>query len=99
MPNVLKLLKDIQPSTQYWMAKVMIGGRSPNKILFAKNTRKIFQTDFHPAYNGNGMIEFNEPSIFPANQEHAEAFFSHIGVEGPIVSQCVPRLKRSFHLK
>ncbi|RWV99278.1 hypothetical protein BHE74_00011128 [Ensete ventricosum] len=25
-----------------------IGGRSPNKILFAKNTGKIFQTDFHP---------------------------------------------------
>lgn len=27
---------------------LQIGGRSPNKILFAKNTGKIFQTDFHP---------------------------------------------------
>lgn len=27
---------------------LQIGGRSPNKTLFAKNTGKIFQTDFHP---------------------------------------------------
>jgi len=27
---------------------LQIGGRSPNKILFAKNSGKIFQTDFHP---------------------------------------------------
>lgn len=27
---------------------LQIGGRSPNKILFAKNTGKVFQNDFHP---------------------------------------------------
>jgi transformation/transcription domain-associated protein len=27
---------------------LQIGGRAPNKILFAKNTGKFFQTDFHP---------------------------------------------------
>lgn len=27
---------------------LQIGGRSPNKTLFAKNTGKVFQIDFHP---------------------------------------------------
>jgi transformation/transcription domain-associated protein len=27
---------------------LQIGGRTPNKILFAKNTGKVFQNDFHP---------------------------------------------------
>ncbi len=30
---------------------LQIGGRSPNKILFAKNTGKVFQNDFHPGKN------------------------------------------------
>ncbi|XP_031107078.1 transformation/transcription domain-associated protein-like [Ipomoea triloba] len=64
---------------------LQIGGRSPNKILFAKNTGKIFQTDFHPAYDANGMIEFNEPVPFRLTR-NLQAFFSHFGVEGLIVS-------------
>lgn len=64
---------------------LQIGGRSPNKILFAKNTGKIFQTDFHPAYDANGMIEFNEPVPFRLTR-NMQSFFSHFGVEGLIVS-------------
>lgn len=64
---------------------LQIGGRSPNKILFAKNSGKIFQTDFHPAYDANGMIEFNEPVPFRLTR-NMQAFFSHFGVEGLIVS-------------
>ena len=64
---------------------LQIGGRSPNKILFAKNTGKIFQTDFHPAYDAYGMIEFNEPVPFRLTR-NMHAFFSHSGVEGLIVS-------------
>ncbi|XP_011099839.1 transcription-associated protein 1 isoform X3 [Sesamum indicum] len=80
-----------------------IGGRSPNKILFAKNTGKIFQTDFHPAYDANGMIEFNEPVPFRLTR-NLQAFFSHFGVEGLIVSamcaaaQAVVSPKQSQHL-
>ncbi|KAK6922606.1 Phosphatidylinositol 3-/4-kinase, catalytic domain [Dillenia turbinata] len=44
---------------------LQIGGRSPNKILFAKNTGKLFQTDFHPAYDANGMIEFAQAVVSP----------------------------------
>ncbi|XAR57979.1 Non-specific serine/threonine protein kinase [Bertholletia excelsa] len=82
---------------------LQIGGRSPNKILFAKNTGKIFQTDFHPAYDVNGMIEFNEPVPFRLTR-NLQAFFSHFGVEGLIVSamcaaaQAVVSPKQSQHL-
>ncbi|KAG9129909.1 hypothetical protein Leryth_007000 [Lithospermum erythrorhizon] len=80
-----------------------IGGRSPNKILFAKNTGKIFQTDFHPAYDQNGMIEFNEPVPFRLTR-NLQAFFSHFGVEGLLVSamcsaaQAVVSPKQTQHL-
>ncbi|KDP46748.1 hypothetical protein JCGZ_06536 [Jatropha curcas] len=82
---------------------LQIGGRSPNKILFAKNTGKIFQTDFHPAYDVNGMIEFNEPVPFRLTR-NMQAFFSHFGVEGLIVSamcaaaQAVVSPKQTQHL-
>ncbi|CAI9763537.1 unnamed protein product [Fraxinus pennsylvanica] len=82
---------------------LQIGGRSPNKILFAKNTGKIFQTDFHPAYDANGMIEFNEPVPFRLTR-NLQAFFSHFGVEGLIVTamcaaaQAVGSLKQSQHI-
>ncbi|ONK62905.1 uncharacterized protein A4U43_C07F9340 [Asparagus officinalis] len=82
---------------------LQIGGRSPNKILFAKNSGKIFQTDFHPAYDANGMIEFNEPVPFRLTR-NMQAFFSHFGVEGLIVSamcaaaQSVVTPKQTQHL-
>ncbi|KAL8143397.1 hypothetical protein V2J09_016429 [Rumex salicifolius] len=82
---------------------LQIGGRSPNKILFAKNTGKIFQTDFHPAYDANGMIEFSEPVPFRLTR-NLQAFFSSFGVEGLIVSsmcaasQAVFTPKQSQHL-
>lgn len=82
---------------------LQIGGRSPNKILFAKNTGKIFQTDFHPAYDANGMIEFNEPVHFRLTR-NMQSFFSSFGVEGLIVSamcsaaQAVVSPKQSQHL-
>ncbi|KAF8410450.1 hypothetical protein HHK36_002979 [Tetracentron sinense] len=82
---------------------LQIGGRSPNKILFAKNTGKIFQMDFHPAYDANGMIEINEPVPFRLTRNML-AFFSHFGVEGLIVSamgaaaQAVVSPKQNQHL-
>ncbi|KNA06133.1 hypothetical protein SOVF_183880 [Spinacia oleracea] len=82
---------------------LQIGGRSPNKILFAKNTGKVFQTDFHPAYDANGMIEFNEPVPFRLTR-NMQAFFSHFGVEGLIISamcaasQAVITPKQNQHL-
>lgn len=39
----------------------------------------------HAAYDANGMIEFNEPVPFRLTR-NMQAFFSHFGVEGLIVS-------------
>ncbi|ERN04635.1 hypothetical protein AMTR_s00268p00016240 [Amborella trichopoda] len=76
----------VQLALSSFMSYILqIGGRSPNKILFAKNTGKIFQNDFHPAYDANGMIEFNEPVPFRLTR-NLHSFFSHFGVEGLIVS-------------
>ncbi|MCL7050221.1 hypothetical protein MKW94_020144 [Papaver nudicaule] len=82
---------------------LQIGGRSPNKILFAKSTGKIFQSDFHPTYDANGTIEFNEPVPFRLTR-NMQSFFSHFGVEGLIVSsmcaaaQAVVSPEQSQHL-
>ncbi|CAN1122507.1 Transformation/transcription domain-associated protein [Linum perenne] len=82
---------------------LQIGGRSPNKILFAKNTGKIFQTDFHPTYDANGLVEFTEPVPFRLTR-NMQAFFSNFGVEGLIVSsmcaasQALVSPKQSHHL-
>ncbi|XP_031475658.1 uncharacterized protein LOC116247605 isoform X2 [Nymphaea colorata] len=95
----------IQLALSSFMSYILqIGGRSPNKILFAKNTGKIFQNDFHPAYDVNGMIEFNEPVPFRLTRNF-QAFFSHFGVEGLIVSamcaaaQSVVSSKQAQHIR
>lgn len=94
----------IQVALSCFMSYMLqIGGRAPNKILFAKNTGKIFQTDFHPAYDPNGLIEFNELVPFRLTR-NMQAFFSNFGVEGLIVSamcsaaQSVVSPKQSQHI-
>lgn len=94
----------IQVALSCFMSYMLqIGGRAPNKILFAKNTGKIFQNDFHPAYDPNGMIEFNELVPFRLTR-NMQAFFSNFGVEGLIVSamcsaaQSVVSPKQSQHI-
>ncbi|KAG6555625.1 hypothetical protein Mapa_002860 [Marchantia paleacea] len=64
---------------------LQIGGRSPNKILFARNTGKVFQNDFHPAYDANGVVEFSEPVPFRLTR-NLQTFFTPFGVEGFFVS-------------
>lgn len=64
---------------------LQIGGRSPNKILFAKNTGKVFQNDFHPGYDGNGVVEFSEPVPFRLTR-NLQTFFTPFIVEGLFVS-------------
>ena len=40
---------------------LLIGGRSPNKILFAKSSGRVWQMDFYPMYEQRGMLERTEP--------------------------------------
>ena len=39
-------------------ALLRIGGRALQKIVFAKNTGRVFMLDFHPAFDGKGATEF-----------------------------------------
>lgn len=76
----------VQLAVSNFMSFILqIGGRSPNKILFSKNSGKMLQTDFHPAYDSNGMVELNEPVPFRLTR-NIEGLFSHFGVEGPLMS-------------
>lgn len=36
---------------------LLVGGRSPNKILYAKDTGRVMQTDFMPVYNEKALLE------------------------------------------
>ena len=45
-------------------ALLRIGGRTPRKISFAKNTGKVFMLDFYPSFDSNGLIEYAEPVPF-----------------------------------
>ena len=36
---------------------LLVGGRSPSKILYAKDTGRVMQTDFMPVYNEKALLE------------------------------------------
>ena len=38
-----------------------IGGRTPNKILFAKRSGRVWQMDFYPMYESRGTLDRTEP--------------------------------------
>ena len=61
-------------------ALLRIGGRTPQKIMFAKNTGRIFMLDFHPAFDSKGMTEFVEPVPFRLTR-NLHTFFTPFGVK------------------
>lgn len=62
-----------------------LGGRSPNKILFARDSGKVFQTDFHPQFDQHGLAETGEPVPFRLTR-NLQTFFTPFGVEGCFVT-------------
>jgi transformation/transcription domain-associated protein len=64
---------------------LQLGGRSPNKILFAKNSGAAFQMDLYPVYDNRGLLECNEPVRFRLTR-NLQTFFTPFGVEGVFVS-------------
>ncbi|KAJ6916486.1 hypothetical protein NC652_019012 [Populus alba x Populus x berolinensis] len=53
--------------------------------IFSQYMYKTLLSDFHPAYDANGMIEFNEPIPFRLTR-NMQTFFFYFGIEGLIVS-------------
>lgn len=64
---------------------LLVGGRSPNKLLFAKATGRLYQMEFYPTYDGHGMMERNEPVPFRLTR-NLHTFFTPFGVEGVFVA-------------
>jgi phosphatidylinositol kinase/protein kinase (PI-3 family) len=59
--------------SSFTSAVLYLGGRNPNKILFAKNSGKILQLDFHPMYDAMGNLEGggeHVPFRYVAHQSH-----------------------------
>ena len=67
---------------------LLIGGRSPNKILYSHSSGRVWQTDLVPLYDGAGTLERNEPVPFRLTRNMV-AFFSHFGVDGVFVTSMV----------
>ena len=67
---------------------LLIGGRSPNKILFSQSSGQIWQTDLVPLYDGHGLLERNEPVPFRLTR-NLVAFLSMFGVDGLFVTAMV----------
>jgi len=63
---------------------LQLGGRSPNKILFAKNSGLAFQMDLYPVYDNRGLLECNEPVRFRLTR-NLQTFFTPFGVDGVFV--------------
>ena len=64
---------------------LLVGGRMPYKILFARNSGKTFQVDFIPSYDQKGILERTEPVPFRLTR-NLHTFFTPFGVEGVFVS-------------
>lgn len=64
---------------------MLIGGRTPNKILFAKGTGRVYQQDFCPIYDTRLVLEKNESVPFRLTRNLA-TLFTPFGVEGNFVT-------------
>jgi len=92
--------------SSFLSALLRIGGRTPTKIMFAKNTGKIFMLDFHPAFDAKGIVEYIEPVPFRLTR-NLHTFFTPFGVKGDFVTAmasaaqaCVdPRADLEAHLE
>jgi len=71
--------------SSFLSALLRIGGRTPSKIMFAKNTGKLFMLDFHPAFDNKGIIEYIEPVPFRLTR-NLHTFFTPFGVKGDFVA-------------
>ena len=75
---------------------LLVGGRMPYKILFARNSGKTFQVDFTPTYDQKGYLERTEPVPFRLTR-NLHTFFTPFGVEGVFVSAMAAAAQASMH--
>ena len=64
---------------------LLVGSRSPNKLLISKASGKIHQLEFYPSYNSQCLLERNESVPFRLTR-NLTSLFTPYGVEGWFVS-------------
>ena len=68
---------------------LLLGGRSPNKVLYSRASGRVWQTDLVPTYDSTDVaLERNEPVPFRLTR-NLVAFFSLFGVDGVFVTSMV----------
>jgi len=50
-PPLYTCMTDITQNTGLLCHMLFLGGRQPSKIMFARDSGKVFQTDMMPLYN------------------------------------------------
>ena len=73
---------------------LLVGSRSPNKLLIAKASGKIHQLEFYPNYNSQCLLERNESVPFRLTR-NLTSLFTPYGVEGWFVSTLTAAAKAS----
>ncbi|KAK9855808.1 hypothetical protein WJX84_006870 [Apatococcus fuscideae] len=64
---------------------LLLGGRAPTKILFARSSGKLFQMEFFPSYDLRGLLERTEPVPFRLTR-NLQTFFTPFGVDGIFIT-------------
>jgi transformation/transcription domain-associated protein len=80
--------------SSFMSAVFHIGGRQPQKILFAKSSGKVLQLDFHPMYDAAGNLEAAEAVPFRLTR-NLQSFFTPYGIEGSLVA-CMGATSQAF---
>lgn len=75
---------------------LLLGGRAPPKILFAKDTGRVLQSDLMPVYNEKGMLERVEAVPFRLTR-NMFTFFTAFGVEGVFVAALANAAQALLH--
>ena len=67
---------------------LLAGGRSPSKILIARDSGKLHQVDFMPMYSDRAVLERTETVPFRLTR-NLHTFFTAFGVEGMFTTAMV----------
>jgi transformation/transcription domain-associated protein len=76
---------------------LLLGGRAPLKILFAKNSGRVIQQELSTWYSDRGSLErLNEPVPFRLTRNMA-TFFTSFGVEGVFMAAMANAAQAILH--
>lgn len=73
-----------------------IGGRVPGKILFTKSSGRVYQMEFSPQFDANGVLQRNHEAVPFRLTRNLATFFTPFGVEGIFITAMVVAAEAVF---